>query len=108
MFDPTSDYLKPRFQAFRLGRIRYVRALIHQDQGYTSPCWAKVVGDQLRLSVTATGEPLLTNWERAEVEKGRAEAEAARAEAERERADSESEKARRYAEKLRALGIDPD
>ena len=118
MFDPTSDYLKPRFQAFRLGRIRYVRALIHQDQGYTSPRLGltfKVAGDQLRLSVTATGEQLLTNRERAQVEREKAQVEREKAQVERERADketeradSESEKARHYAEKLRALGIDPD
>ena len=124
MFDPTSDYLKPRFQAFRLGKVRYVRALIHQDQGYHSPLLGftfKAVGDQLRISVTATGFPLLTPRERAELADQRAELACQRAEladqqaelahqqarAYRNRADSESEKVRLYAEKLRSLGIDP-
>jgi len=68
MFDPTSDYLKPRFQAFVLGKKRYAPVLLRADQGYDSPSLGltfRVVEDQLRIFETATQRLVLTPVEQA-------------------------------------------
>lgn len=69
MFDPTADYLKPRFQAFRLSGQRYVRAAANGARGYVSPSLGltfRLRNDQLRIFETGTEQLLLTDAELAE------------------------------------------
>lgn len=124
LFDPRRDYLKPRFQVFRLENSGFVPVLIPENGCYTSPLLGLsflVRDDELRVAVTPEGPLLPTIAEfsstalRAEAvaQQARAEAEQAKAEAEKAKAEvdqakAEAEKARRYADRLRELGIDPE
>ena len=78
LFDPRNEYLKPRFQVYRLDGELYVRALVSESTGYRSEATGlefRVVEGQLRVLDLATGRLLLSPSEQA----ARAEQEAARA-----------------------------
>lgn len=78
LFDPRNEYLKPRFQVYRLDGELYVRALVSESTGYKSEATGlefRVVEGQLRVLDLATGRLLLSPSEQA----ARAEQEAARA-----------------------------
>ncbi len=107
LWDPFGDYLKPRLQGYRLlsGAYRQMPptadgSLLSRTTGTT----LTVEGNHLRLLVTATGEPLLADRERATAADERAEEEAAaRREADQRAANEatarrEAEAARRKAE----------
>lgn len=91
LFDPLSEYLRPPMQGYALARGKYHPitpnadgALMSRELGLT----LQREGKQLRLTVTSTGERLLTPAE--SYEKSRAEAEAhqtTEAEVERLRAE---------------------
>lgn len=87
LFDPFGDYLKPRFQGYRLvaGEYRPMRLSDGRLRSRRLGLWLESDGNQLRLVNPATGERLPTRaeaWARAEA--GRDEAEVARLEAELE------------------------
>ncbi len=67
LFDPFGDYLKPRFQGYRLERGRY-RPISPNSDGsldlLTVGLAVRPEGERLRLVDTATGEKLL--WEEEE------------------------------------------
>lgn len=63
LFDPRNEYLKPRFQVFRLQAGSYVPVLVQESVGYTSLTFGllfRVVQDQLRVFETV-GNTMLPN-----------------------------------------------
>jgi Uma2 family endonuclease len=98
LFDPRGDYLKPRFQAYRLEGELFLRVLT-PEEGYISSATGlefRVVAEQLRIFEPNGGPMLAKPAELAELaskEKARAQAAAARAEAEAARADAEATRA---------------
>ncbi|MGV3720565.1 MAG: Uma2 family endonuclease [Actinomycetota bacterium] len=115
LFDPTGDYLKPRFHGYRLEEGRYVPLEIVDGRVHSEVLGLDLVqqGERLRLFDPASSEWLLSPSEllearsqerlRAETERGRAEAERARAEAERARAEAAEADAARLRAELAAL-----
>jgi Uma2 family endonuclease len=101
LFDPTGDYLKPRFQGYRLQQGQYVPLEVVNGRLHSERLGLDLVqeGERLRLYDPATGECLLNPLELAEAR--RAEAKGRRAEADA-RAAAEAENARLRAE-LEAL-----
>lgn len=100
LFDPTSDYLDPRFQAFRLEGGRHVPVLTPESVGYESVQLGltfRVVDNQLRIFETHSQRLLLNGRELG-----------FQARQESQRADQESARADRLAARLRELGLDPD
>ena len=97
LFDPTSDYLDPPLQMFRLVDGNYVRNDPDVDGRIVSDELDAILfleGDQLVLLDRLTQEPLLTE---AEAEASRARVAASRAEAEaraRREAEAENERLR--------------
>ena len=94
LFDPRGEYLKPRFQGYRLERGRYRPIPLNSDGALdlvTIGVTALPEGRQLRLVDTATGEKLL--W---------VEEEAVARQAAEERAAEEAV-ARRFAEERAAM-----
>ncbi len=92
LWDPFGGYLKPRrLQGFRLLSGAY-RAMPPTADGSllsrTTGVTLTVEGNHLRLLVTATGEPLLADRERAAIAEERAEGEAAARREAEERAES--------------------
>ncbi|MGB5055861.1 MAG: Uma2 family endonuclease [Nitrospirales bacterium] len=80
LFDPRKEYLKPRFQVYRLEGDLYVRVLTPESTGYVSESTGlefRVVDDKLRVLIAHGGPMLPTPSEHA----ARAEQEAARADA---------------------------
>jgi len=108
LFDPTGDYLKPRFQGFRLMEGRYVPLEVVDGRLRSQLLGLDLVvrGEELRLYDPARERWLLTyreEAERAAREEERAAREEERATQEAQRADSaEAELARLRAE-LEAL-----
>jgi Uma2 family endonuclease len=87
LFDPFGDYLKPRFQGYRLvaGEYRSMRLTDGRLRSRKLGLWLEPDGTQLRLVNPETGERLPTRDEAlARAEAGRHEAEAARLETELE------------------------
>ncbi len=123
LFDPRNEYLKPRFQVFRLEANQYVQVLTPEITGYVSCATGlefRVVDDQLRIFEGKGGPMLLTQREQADLTKReaararkalarakKAEAlarrEAARAEQEAARADREAARAEALEKELAAL-----
>lgn len=92
LYDPTSDYLNPPLQGFRLGRGKYKR--IQPDTSGALACerlglLLRLEESQLQLYDGSTGRPLPTAVEAAEA--GRMAAETARAAAEQRAAELEAE-----------------
>jgi len=135
LFDPTSDYLDPRFQVFRLEGGRHVPVLAPEAVGYESVQLGltfRVLENQLRIFETHSQRLLPNSIElghqasqqskraeqeahraeqeakRAEQEAKRAEQEAQRADQQSQRADQENARADRLAARLRELGLNPD
>jgi Uma2 family endonuclease len=106
LFDPTSDYLDPPLQGFRLVAGEYVR-IEPVDGRLPSEVLGlhlEQVGDQLRLFDPVTGTHLPTRTENRDNAKRRAEAEQQRAEAVeavRKQLAEENERLRRELEALR-------
>jgi Uma2 family endonuclease len=99
LFDPFGDYLKPRFQGYRLvaGEYRSMRLTDNRLKSRQLGLVLEPDGKVLRLVDPATGHRLPTRAEARRAEAARAEAERARAEAEaaaRERAEAEVERLR--------------
>ena len=66
LFDPQGDYLSPRLQGYRLVSGRYRRAEPSADGSLHSRATGitlVVVGEEIRLCDSATGEPILRNEE---------------------------------------------
>ena len=106
LFDPRNEYLKPRFQVYRLEGDLYVRVLAPEKTGYVSLSTGlefRVVDNRLRIFDSPAGNLLLTPKEyatqarleatRAEQGAARAEREAAQARLEAARADQEAARA---------------
>ena len=121
LFDPTSDYLDPRFQVFRFEGGRHVPVLAPESVGYESSQLGltfRVVDNQLRIFESQSQRLLLNGRElghqakqqsqRADQAARRADQAARRADQEANRADQESARADRLAARLRELGLDPD
>lgn len=121
LFDPTSDYLDPRFQVFRYEGGRHVPVLTPEAVGYESVQLGltfRVVDNQLRIFETRSQRLLPNSLElrlqaqqqskRAEQASKLADQASKRAEQEARRADQEGARADRLAARLRALGLDPD
>ncbi len=68
LFDPTSDYLRPRLQGYRLQDGRYVRLELVNDRLHSERLGLDLVqdGETLRLLNPTTGEALPTALEQAE------------------------------------------
>jgi Uma2 family endonuclease len=104
LFDPTGEYLKPRFQGFRLMNGRYEAIPLVEGRMVSEQLGLELVqqDDVLRLFDPLRGIFLPTDLEmaqRAEAEAERAETESQRAEAEAQaRAEAEAEVARLRAE----------
>lgn len=112
LFDPRSEYLRPRFQVFRLQDELYVPCLAPESSGYESRLGLtfRVVDGTLKIFDTATGRALCTPRDLARLAEAatvQAEAESQRAEAESQRAEAESQRAERLAQQLRKLGVEP-
>jgi Uma2 family endonuclease len=99
LFDPRSEYLKPRFQVFRLEGGLFVPYLTPEAVGYESRLGLtfQVIDETLRMIDTATGALLPTP---AELAISLAE--------ERQNAQAERQRADRLAERLRELGLAPE
>jgi Uma2 family endonuclease len=127
IFDPTGEFLNPRFRAYRLNETTRLYEEVPTDSGVVfSPelnLELIVDGMYLRLRDVTTGQvyPMPDQWlgmlesEKARAEDARARAEAARARADDERARAEDararadeleEKTRRLEQRLRDLGED--
>jgi Uma2 family endonuclease len=107
LFDPYSEYLVPRLLGHRLrgGRYHRVRPVEGRLPRKVLGLHLEGVGRDLRLYDPRAGVRLLTQQEKAEVERERAEAEGRRAEAEGRRAEAEAEarlRAEEEVERLRA------
>jgi Uma2 family endonuclease len=107
LFDPRAEYLKPRFQAYRLEGELFLRVLT-PEAGYISSTTGlefRVVDEQLRI-FEPDGGPMLPTPSDLGV---KADAESARAHAESARAEAESARAARLEEELRQLraGLEP-
>ncbi len=112
-FDPSGDYLYPHLQGFRLTEGYYrpiiaetaprlrlspdpMQAVTHDKmplclRSETLGLYLVLEEGRMRFYDVATGDPLLSGREQAEVEAKRAEAEAKRADAEARRADAAAE-----------------
>lgn len=105
LWDPLGGYLKPRLQGFRLLSGAYRSMALTADGSLlsrTTGLTLAVEGNHLRLLVTATGEPLLADRERAAAAQQWAEEEAAaRRQAERQAESLRAELARVRAELAR-------
>jgi len=93
LFDPTGDYLTPRFRGYRLEAGHYVPLEIVDGRVHSKVLGLDLVqqGDRLRLFSPELNEWLLSPAELIEArtsERERADAERLRADAERARADS--------------------
>ena len=113
LFDPLGEYLKPRFQGFRLVNGRYESIRTERDRSIVSRELDAILrpeGEMLRVIDRTTGQPVPTideavervdealeqleiETERLRLETERAQAEAERAQAETERAQAEAERA---------------
>ena len=105
MFDPTGDYLRPRFQGLRLVEGRYEDIPLIEGRMHSEQLGLDLIqeGNTLRLFDPARGEFLLSLQEatqRAEAEAQKAKMQAQRAEAEAQ-ARSEAEAQREEAEAQR-------
>ena len=90
LFDPTGDYLRPRFQGFRLVDGRYVPLEVVQGRLHSEQLGLDLVqrGEELRLYDPARQEWLLSPLEREQAWRAEAEARrAAEAEVQRRRAE---------------------
>jgi Uma2 family endonuclease len=110
-FDPTARPPKKKLQGWRLNLEGVYEPLELDDQGRLFSqelgLYMQVEGDMLRLIDAATGKPILTRAEKAqlaEVETHRANLEKSRADAEKHRADAEKHRA--DAEKNRADALE--
>jgi Uma2 family endonuclease len=99
LFDPFGDYLKPRFQGYRLRGGRYVaiRPVQGRLPSQVLGVYLEAQGEWLRFYDPSLGRFLLTP------EEARQQAEAARqqAEAARQQAEAENQRLRRELEELR-------
>lgn len=117
-YDPTSDYLQPPLQGFRLIEGNYLQIPSQTEDGKLS-VFSQVLGlelqrfddGEMRFYNPNTGKklnsPLENDQARQEAEKGRQQAEQARQQAEYEMS-LEQQKVAKLEERLRQLGIDPD
>jgi Uma2 family endonuclease len=108
LFDPTGDYLAPRFQGYRLDGGQYVPLEIVDGRVHSDVLGLDLVqrGERLRLFNPENGEWLLSPSELLEAraqERSRAEAERSRAETERARAEAAEAEADRLRAELAAL-----
>lgn len=110
-YDPTSEYLQPPLQGFRLIEGNYLQIPSQTEDGKLS-VFSQVLGLELQLYDDGemrfynpnTGKKLNNPLEN---DRARQEAEQGRQRAEYERS-LEQQKVAKLAEKLRELGIDPD
>lgn len=106
LFDPLGEYLKPRFQGFRLVNGRYESIRTERDRSIISRELDAILrpeGEILRVIDRTTGQPVPTideavervdeALEQLEIETERLRIETERAQAESERAQAESERA---------------
>jgi len=96
LFDPEGDYLRPRFQGYRLVDGDFEPMPFEPDGTLISQELDLTLfgeGAWFRMIDRRTGNPVLTSAERAEAEARRAEAEARRADAEAGRAEAETRRA---------------
>ncbi len=110
-YDPTSDYLEPPLQGYRLMNGKYSRIIpsysFEGDLSLTSEVLGlelRLIEGEMRFYNPVTGEKLLTHRE---TEAARRIVEEAYRKAEIARQISEN-KVQRLADRLRELGIDPD
>jgi len=105
-FDPFGDYLKPRFQGYRLraGRYARIRPVAGRLPSQVLGLHLELHGDDLRFH-----DPSASRWlpspaearQQAEAARQQAEVEKQQAEAGRQQAEAESERLRRELEELR-------
>lgn len=107
LFDPRSEYLRPRFQGLLLAGGEYQPLRLAPDGGLTSRTIGitfRPQGKSLRMADTKTGQILLTYEEwKAKAAEERAEAESAARRAAEERAAEEAAARRIAEERVRAL-----